>query len=375
MSESPFFVLPNGDQIAKAIDILEKSELDFISKAKAIGLDPESDFQFAILDNTDLSDCDLRNVNFTGASLRGVTRNENTVFDDTTILDGADTEGSFFEEEDMSDRQSLEPSYLNDHWTEQVIWLDRFQFGAATPNHEEASRILDTFLRSGDAFVRRTALGALRKTMKTEKLIQLIERVVFDSVDRTVLAPSLDLLRDLCKEQPEQVRKMVVGQLQGPWAAEAATFLVAVSATSQIRYLSALMSRHSSHTVRRRFISALAAKEGLVTIEITRNPETGDVYDFNNLIPAFALDFVSKSVENRRKRFVYSGTDTAPSPTDLAMLKHYQGNRAEIRSRMQRDLARFSIKYRLGWHFMDRSGFYAGYSFVGDLLAGESESR
>lgn len=160
--------------------------------------------------------------------------------------------------------------------------------------------------------------------MKTEKLVQLIERVVFESADRTVLGPSLDLLRELNKEQPEKVRKMVVGQLQGPWAAEAATFLVTVLGTAQISYLSALISRHNSHTVRQRFISALAANEGLVTIEITRNPETGDVYDFNSFIPEFALDFVSKSMTNRRKRFVYSGTETAPSPTDIAMLKHYR---------------------------------------------------
>ncbi len=372
MSEDPFFSLPNPGQVARAIEFLETSKLDFVSNARAIGLDPGTDFRFGNFDQVDFGDCDLRNVDFTGASLRGATRNVNTKHDLTTILDGADVEGSFFDDEkELVSDPAREQSYLKAHWSDQVIWLDRFQFGASSPTGEDSARILNTFLCSDDAFVRRTALAALRMTVGTDDLLSLIERVVLNSGDRSLLEPSLELLQELFEQEPQRVKRMLLSQLNGAWAAEAAIFLTEMLEPRQLLYLSELISRNKSSVVRRRFISALARRQGLAILEVARNPETGDVYDFDSFIPEVALDVQTKAILRRRKRSLFESPDSA---TDIAIANRYFGKEASVRRNVQSDMAVFSKRYGLGWHFMEKNGFYADYSFIGEFVTEPEET-
>ncbi len=69
---------------------------NFVDLALMIGLDPKKDFRFGDLADVDLSNCDVRGFDFTGADLRRV-KGTKVIWDSTTILTGADIEDSIFE--------------------------------------------------------------------------------------------------------------------------------------------------------------------------------------------------------------------------------------------------------------------------------------
>lgn len=83
--------------INEQFNALANAETDnFVELALMIGLDPKKDFRFGDLSDVDLSNCDVRGFDFTGADLRRV-KGTKVIWDSTTILTGADIENSIFE--------------------------------------------------------------------------------------------------------------------------------------------------------------------------------------------------------------------------------------------------------------------------------------
>ncbi|WP_197284069.1 pentapeptide repeat-containing protein, partial [Shinella sp. SUS2] len=97
MRDSAFLSVESSPYIERAFEAVASSESDnFLHLARLAGLDPATAFRYGNLKNVDFSDCDLRGLDFTGACLVGATGNEATIFDKTTILQGADIESSLF---------------------------------------------------------------------------------------------------------------------------------------------------------------------------------------------------------------------------------------------------------------------------------------
>ncbi len=79
-----------NDSEHAAIDrVLCSNENRFHLLAEIAGLDPRSDFKYSDLRRVNLCGADLRGFDFSGSDLRQCIRNDNTIFDDTTVFDGA----------------------------------------------------------------------------------------------------------------------------------------------------------------------------------------------------------------------------------------------------------------------------------------------
>lgn len=81
---------------AKIKEIFESDVENFVELAKMNGLDPASDFRHTNMADVDFSNCDIRGFDFTGADLTG-SHGVNVIWDETTIIEDSDIEGSLFE--------------------------------------------------------------------------------------------------------------------------------------------------------------------------------------------------------------------------------------------------------------------------------------
>lgn len=69
--------------------VLSSNELRFDRLVQLAGLDPASDFAHTDLRDLNFCGADLRGFDFTGSDLRGCAKDERTLIDSTTLLDGA----------------------------------------------------------------------------------------------------------------------------------------------------------------------------------------------------------------------------------------------------------------------------------------------
>lgn len=81
---------------AKMKAVLEAETDNFLELCELAGLDLKKDLRYSNLEKVDFTGCDLRGLDLTGADLRGATGVQ-VIWDKTTILTGADLEGSIFE--------------------------------------------------------------------------------------------------------------------------------------------------------------------------------------------------------------------------------------------------------------------------------------
>lgn len=84
------------EALARLTAVLEAETDNFVEVSNLAGLDPKTDYRFSNLSDVDFSDSDIRGFDFTGADLRGA-KGTNVVWDETTILERADIDGSIFE--------------------------------------------------------------------------------------------------------------------------------------------------------------------------------------------------------------------------------------------------------------------------------------
>ena len=81
-------LLSDGEHAA--IDrVLCSNENRFHLLAKIAELDPRSDFKYSDLRKVNFCGADLRGFDFSGSDLRQCIRNDNTIYDDSTVFDGA----------------------------------------------------------------------------------------------------------------------------------------------------------------------------------------------------------------------------------------------------------------------------------------------
>lgn len=69
--------------------VLTSNDMRFDRLVRLAGLDPISDFTYADLRDLNFCGADLRGFDFTGSDLRGCAKDERTLIDPTTVLDGA----------------------------------------------------------------------------------------------------------------------------------------------------------------------------------------------------------------------------------------------------------------------------------------------
>lgn len=81
--------------LSEVLETVVDTSSGFTILTKLLGLDRSSDFRSSNLNGVDFSNSDLRGYNFSGADLRN-SFGVDVKIDDTTILDGADLQGSCF---------------------------------------------------------------------------------------------------------------------------------------------------------------------------------------------------------------------------------------------------------------------------------------
>ncbi len=361
MRDSAFLSVPDGAGIVEVFDaVLESSSDNFVHLAELAGLRKDKDFRYENLRGVDFSDCDLRGFDFTGSCLEVAFGNENTIWDATTILTDADVDGSLFENDRAVDvREGLPEGLLGQHWADQIIWMDRLR-----PNpqdyHEDAQKLLLVFLKSDDAFVRRTAMNLLAKYLSPDEILEIIDELVLSGEERTLVAAAFSLLKTLFHKRPSTVIKLALTHLQGNWAAEAAVFLGHVLPKGkQLLHLSELISRHESPLVRRRYITALAERTGIRTLISIRDQISGEVFDFGEIIKLEKLDASVRYVIRRKRAAVdainkgltAAEREAGDHARDLALLEEFTGRTHDaIRMQILETLEAFNmygLKYRL----------------------------
>lgn len=85
----------SGSDLPNVFEAVASTTGDFGHLVTLLRLDRSQDFVFSNMREVDFSNADLRGFNFTGADLRD-SYGTDVIFDDTTILDGADVQGSCF---------------------------------------------------------------------------------------------------------------------------------------------------------------------------------------------------------------------------------------------------------------------------------------
>lgn len=276
-------------------DIIECADENFGSLVAIAGLVASSDFRYANLDNVVFDDSDLRGFDFTGASLRH-TSWKNAKWDSTTILAGADLDGSDLEAIKPSAEEVIDTSVLRRHWTDIVIWMDRLRAGGPT-HKQDMAKVLLTLFEAKDSFVRRHALKTLRKYLSFDELLGLLKTSVFDAQQGSLVNPAFSLLKQLHNGRPKQVQSFVIGLMRGRYVAEAAIFLAEFLETqTTLNHLVAFVSRNESPVVRKRFIASLASRHGEVISIMTRAPVVGDAFDFDAEIGPRTVALIGRAV-------------------------------------------------------------------------------
>tara|TARA_R110002033_G_scaffold162652_1_gene199441 strand:- start:3530 stop:4765 length:1236 start_codon:yes stop_codon:yes gene_type:complete len=85
----------SGSDLPNVFEVVASTTGDFGHLVTLLRLDRSQDFVFSNMREVDFSNTDLRGFNFTGADLRD-SYGTDVIFDDTTILEGADVQGSCF---------------------------------------------------------------------------------------------------------------------------------------------------------------------------------------------------------------------------------------------------------------------------------------
>jgi hypothetical protein len=155
------------EDLAACSALLASKSDKFGALVAAAGMNPATDFVYADLRNCDFSNTDLRGFNFSGANLRGTVLRD-TIWDRSTVLAGADIEGSgfkfdadqekFFKTDAKSDR--LARSLATADWIGVAVWLDKKR---SKEEDARASRIaFEVYRRTEDSYVKSTILRHAR---------------------------------------------------------------------------------------------------------------------------------------------------------------------------------------------------------------------
>lgn len=337
--------------------LIEHESTNFVKLVDALGLDRATQFRHVDLSFVNFDNCDLRGFDFTGSCLKGAT-GRNVNWDDSTIFEGAELDASIFDESPVFVLDHpLPESFLRQHWTDQIIWMDSLRTNS-DDYREDARKLLFVFLRSSDPFVRRTAMNLLSKYVPNKTLIEIIDDTIFQQDEKDLVGAAFKLLARIYRESPLAVTKLALGQLAGRWATESAIFLGRILPRDRrLRHLVELISRHESQVVRRRFISALAERDGAATLFAIREPLTGDVFDFGSMIRLETLDIITRAVIRKRhealdafKRGEHQSTRDGPR-NDAAILEGFSGRTHDkIRAEVIQKIEKFNdlgIKYKL----------------------------
>ncbi|CDZ64360.1 pentapeptide repeat-containing protein [Neorhizobium galegae] len=342
MKDSSFLSGVFSESVKRQVrTVIEHQSDDFSDLVVAAELDKTRDFRHANLDGVDFGNADLRGFDFTGSSLKGATGNPK--WDGTTILNGADIDASIFDEVlEVTIPDPLPKGFLKQHWSDIVMWMDHL--GSQEDKfRDDAAKLLFVFLRSDDTFVRRTAMKHLSDYFTTWEIIDLIEDVVFGRGEKSLVGPAFTLFSQYFRLDASAVTKVAIGQLGGPFAAESAIFL-ANHLTSQKsrRALVEFVSRLPDPIVRKRFIAALAEKEGPATAAIARDPLTGDVFDFGARIDTAMLETIVRMVLRKLKD--EASRDMDGPFTAAFKARTMDGLRSQIYERLKR-LRELGTKY------------------------------
>lgn len=120
-----------SDNALATVQDLHAAETDnFVELARLAHLDIRRHFRFANLQGVCFDNSDLRGFDFTGADLQGAT-GRNVVWDETTVLKGANVFGSVFaygiaKQEFFSENPQWHKLYLRkrgEHWASNVNWF------------------------------------------------------------------------------------------------------------------------------------------------------------------------------------------------------------------------------------------------------------
>ncbi len=146
----------------------------FSERVKYLGLNPTQDFRHADLAFEDFSYSDIRGYDFSGADLRGVI-GSNIVWDDSTILNGADVSHSFFSYEiakgeffrENSDLKERVDRLKGEYWANTIITVHEVLHDPKMDEHARIKFAEAVFDEAADRTVRSDILAFLGAAYKS----------------------------------------------------------------------------------------------------------------------------------------------------------------------------------------------------------------
>jgi hypothetical protein len=202
----------------KARSVVAAPDDNFIKLVDALGLDRRRDLRHVDLSGVDFSDCDLRGCDFTGSDLRGA-MGSNVVWDETTVLSGANVDRSLFSQaltkRDIALRfPELGREYVRlvkSYWTDQTLWVMDALAEKRKNQAERQALAMALYFEAKDGIVRKTILeflvfGKGDRNARIDFLAHLIN-LPAQPVDATV--SSVAMLGQLLKSDPDGALMLV----------------------------------------------------------------------------------------------------------------------------------------------------------------------
>ncbi|MDX0599618.1 hypothetical protein GOD17_31725 [Sinorhizobium medicae] len=275
---------------------------NFGQLVRLASLDPVKDFQHADLRDTDFTDTNLDNFDFTGSDLRGARGIRVKWSPETTVFTDALLEGSLFAHrvtvsaalENQETRQ-LHRRIGGMTWQSQVIWAMR-NVRRGVPDFERTRLLAATlFGKTSDSFLKGELLKYLEKSAAPgdEQIYgMMLDIINGHSDDLHLIMKTIKILNEseaFGRARLKSAVEALLASHDNRIVALAIRFLVSVGTKDEIRELSQFALSRRAASLRHAFIGTLAGRLGPGYDMIARNPINKDFRDVHHGLPAEEL--------------------------------------------------------------------------------------
>ena len=294
-----------GDTFGSSVKSLIEAETEVFSElVKAAGLDPHVDLRFGIFDGVDLAGSDIREFDFTGASMKGV-KWDDCLKDETTILvdvllDDPEPVVPDTDEAVVKHLRALRSFNEND----QVVWLYNIR---QTDRDFDAKlgAALTVFYTTESDFVARNALEAVCRWMNVENALNLLRELIDNSgIYTREVRFAFEVLETLLIRDRKRAIYFAGQFVQTGHVIWAALFLVKnveLGSKKVIRTLSDIVRTKGNKFDRTAYLSSLAMRFGEPFHQSIRSPASGDAMDFRTAITIDGIYEIARRIASRMR--------------------------------------------------------------------------